>query len=209
MSRWLRATLVTAAVMLLLHLCAGPPAYWGEPVHGRVIDRDTGKAIAGAVVVGRWVPELLGGAMNQYPGAFEVAETRTGADGTYTLPGWGPRLRPVFYCFYFRDPMINVVKAGYLGESVDNRLYSGFLDGSNGYYASSRRSQWDGKTIAIGRAVEPWQYRNEMAVYRSITPPAAGLPLLSDECRKAAATIPPQIREDIDCSSLSRPGTLK
>ena len=59
-----------------------------EPFGGTIIDKETGKPIADAVVMMRW-PRIKGGyAGSNTVGAIEVSESVTDGEGRYFIAGW-------------------------------------------------------------------------------------------------------------------------
>lgn len=92
------AAIAAAALILgLLPPTSGQPAagasvYTSPPIHGLVVSAVTGRPVPGAAVFAfwRWRPP------DPLFGAIHVSEAVTGADGTFTLPGWRRSIeRPV------------------------------------------------------------------------------------------------------------------
>lgn len=84
------------------------------PINSQVVDAETGKPIAGAVVVAGWMlrPGSLTG--DSLPcGTANVEEAVTGKDGRFHLPGWGPKWPPCGGTMTGGEPMIFVYKSGY------------------------------------------------------------------------------------------------
>jgi hypothetical protein len=70
----------------------GPNAYASPPIEGLVVSAATGRPVPGAAVFAfwRWRPP------DPLFGALHVSEAVTGADGTFTVPGWRRTIeRPV------------------------------------------------------------------------------------------------------------------
>lgn len=151
--RWraLRLFLVitTSATLLLFGSCyllEGPPLYYSDPIHIRVVDEETQQPVAGAVALAYWKGQGgFGG--SRY---LQVAEAVSDRRGWLTLHGWW-LLRPPFYLMTFQDPLIRIYKPGGYAGTADN-------DGAHqfGYQTSDPRrikriAFWDGKTVPLGR----------------------------------------------------------
>ncbi|HXG03687.1 MAG TPA: carboxypeptidase-like regulatory domain-containing protein [Candidatus Binatia bacterium] len=91
------AAIAAALVLGLVAPARGQPAaganvYTSPPIHGLVVSAVTGRPVPGAAVFAfwRWRPP------DPLFGAIHVSEAVTGADGTFTLPGWRRSIeRPV------------------------------------------------------------------------------------------------------------------
>jgi len=130
-----------AFALLLVMLCplsaCGPLLYYAEPIHGTVVDSETQQPLIGAVVVAQWV---VGKGPRAEPHTYELSEALTDPDGRYTLPGWGPRLRPLNARFYYSAPRLIVFKNGFVPAFFDNR---------NGGDCMVHSSEWNGKPLQI------------------------------------------------------------
>ncbi|HXC61029.1 MAG TPA: carboxypeptidase-like regulatory domain-containing protein, partial [Nitrospiria bacterium] len=117
-----------------------------KPIEGRVVNKETGEPVEGAVVVAQWIlatpPE---GKENDY---WIVIETVTDAEGKYSIPGWGPEGRPRSRWLDKYDPALEVFKPGYWPEGLANRP-EGVLGaiGINPRGTRVRESYWNGKDI--------------------------------------------------------------
>lgn len=87
----------TALALLVICLAAGPS--YGEPLRARVVDRESGQPVAGAVVWGRWFT---------HAGLSSEAETETDAQGWFTLD------RPAGSLRSERGEIVFVYKFGYV-----------------------------------------------------------------------------------------------
>ena len=142
-----------------------PWSYIAEPIDGRVLDKETGQPIEGAVVVANWE---LAKPPEGNTDAWVIIETVTEADGRYHNPGWGPKTRPWFRWFNHQDPALIVFKPGYWPESSDNRDPYTFV-GTNPPGAKVRKSFWNGKDIRlvpfrVGQEIEQREIYNTISM---------------------------------------------
>jgi hypothetical protein len=142
MSRRALAALVLVSLGLGLSTCLwAPPLYWGEAIHGRVVDAASGLPIEGAVVVADWKLYSGGVGHGGHRSSLLVRETVTDADGRFAFPAWGPLLRPSYQALD-KAPWLIVFKSGYEHQALWNeRRGNGFV----------RRSQWHGRTIGLSK----------------------------------------------------------
>src|SRR5262245_43573633 len=99
--------------MVRLASCfSSPPIYWGDAIHGRVVDAETGEPIQGAIVISNW--QLLRGGIGHggHNGSLLVHETVTDPNGAFSFPEWGPLLRRSCTRLDYA-PLLVVFKAGY------------------------------------------------------------------------------------------------
>ncbi len=137
--RWL----VLAWIVLIGEGCVlAPPFYIAKPISGRVLDAETGAPVQDAIVVAQW--KLYSGGMGHggHDGSLHDDEVVTDADGRFTLPGWGPKLRP-FGGVLDQNAFICVFHTGYMLETRfdDEEMNNSLV----------RRSQWDGTEIRLPR----------------------------------------------------------
>jgi hypothetical protein len=141
--RYLHTTLgfglVMLAVVSSLEGCA-PPIYFAKVTHGTVVDADTKQPIEGAVIVANWELYTRRGEGAHGLQSMQITEVVSGADGSYLVPGWGPRLRPCLTELDNGDPYLVVFKSGYEPWS--------FL---NSYRRNNwiRECEWNGKAIEL------------------------------------------------------------
>jgi hypothetical protein len=120
-----------------------PPFYVAAPTSARVVDKETGEPLADVIVVAHWELEPVWGEGSPR-GQMEVLETVTGPDGTFALPGWGPRLRrtPLGYLGGYA-PALVLFRPAYDYASLENSG-TGFPD-----LRIWRRSEWTNREIAL------------------------------------------------------------
>lgn len=108
--------LVLAAVAVLAYVLL-INAWWSIGATARVIDAETKQPIPGAIVLANWeLKGLEGWVLEQ----LEVHETLTSAEGRFSLPTLGPRLR--WHGMVRADqPIVRVFHRGYLPAIVRNR----------------------------------------------------------------------------------------
>ena len=122
--------------------CSGPPSHYSaEAIEARVIDAESKKPLEGVIVTANW--QLLGGMEGSLPlGQMMVMESVTNRDGAFRFPSWGPLKRPQGY-LREGDPQLLLFKSGYEYQRLSNPVSSKIN------HDSIRRSQWNGKTIAL------------------------------------------------------------
>lgn len=104
-----------------------PAAYSGAKIAGRIVDKETGEPIEGAVVVASWQvyrieqTRLKLSTVPKTNKLFYIAEALTDAQGRYVIPAWEPiertgewRISPYF------DPVLAIFKPGYDPEYRNN-----------------------------------------------------------------------------------------
>ncbi len=109
---WIALLLFSA---LVLRGCMN--IYSAKPIQAWIIDAETRKPVAGAVVVARW--KLVYGLEGGYAYNWVVMETVTDQNGRFRFPGWGPRVTPTPLLWQAKmagdDPEIKFYKFGYAG----------------------------------------------------------------------------------------------
>ncbi|MDH4191280.1 MAG: hypothetical protein OEW21_13900 [Betaproteobacteria bacterium] len=94
---------------MLLSACVGIS---GGPVSGRVLEEDSGKPIAGAIVVVRWFG-VVGGMGHGGKVCYHVAATLSRDDGSYLVPEWYERENRYGWGMGHREYYVIAYKAGY------------------------------------------------------------------------------------------------
>ena len=81
-------------INLFITGCIAAPFYASGQKHGRVVDKETGAPIEGAVVVAQWVMWQAGIGSPGPSKGLHTVETVTDKNGNYILPAWGPKIVP-------------------------------------------------------------------------------------------------------------------
>ncbi len=154
------ATLGLLGLLALGPLSGCATTYSAAPLQAWVVDAETGEPIEGAHVVAHWA--LRFGLHGQH-GDLELMEAVTAADGSFSLPGWGPKPLPSDLPSNARltnlDPQLIVLKSGYLARAVANTMRS--MEPGPG--PSLRTSEWNGRRIEISR-ISVTDYRYAVAL---------------------------------------------
>jgi len=128
--RWVKGfgvfLLVWQTLFFLMPLLPSPwpPFYWALPVHGQVVDADTGQPLAGVIVAAHW--ELRATGWTESPaGEVAVMEAVTDNDGRYVFRWWRPRWRwPSFGMLGSAGPGLLYFKSGYTPEQRTNDFFT-------------------------------------------------------------------------------------
>src|SRR3989304_3297455 len=122
--RLLIASLMAALFCPVAARAWEPWSYIAEPIEGRVVDKETGQPIEGAVVVAQWIlaKPLEGHSVDHWV----VIEAITDTEGRYHIPGWGPKTRPWNRWLSNYDPKLVVFKLGYWPKKLINQDPSHF-----------------------------------------------------------------------------------
>jgi hypothetical protein len=95
----------------------------GDAIEGKVIDESTSKPIADAIVVARWLGDVLAWPADSRTVCFHVLTATTDDDGNYRMPAWKKRsdIGPVFD----RQHYVRAHKLGYefAPRKSDNTIY--------------------------------------------------------------------------------------
>jgi len=143
---------MTIAALLWISAACAAREYAAEPVEATVVDAQTKKPIAGALVIARWVARGGGGMHAARDlGSVEVMEAVTGADGRFRFPAWGPRPYEGRGVLLDDDPLILVFKRGYEVARLGNSQYrvppsKDFRSRKTG---PTRFSLWNGETAEM------------------------------------------------------------
>jgi len=103
---WLATLMVLAFLAATGTACAAEK--WG-PFRGRVVDKETGRAIAGAVVLVYWEEEV--GSFHSQMRFYDAREELTGPDGTFEIPRHQPSR---FFTFRIGEPQFLIFAPGYV-----------------------------------------------------------------------------------------------
>ena len=122
-----------------------PIVWFSTAVHGQVVDDDTGAPVPDAAVVASW--RLVGLELSTVR-CLQLAEVITGPDGTFRIPGWGPRFHFGPGVMLRTQPELHAVADGYSAMAVSSSrnvtsayMYAG--PGTNGQVIELRRSAND------------------------------------------------------------------
>jgi len=126
---------------LALSACA-PPIYFAKATHGTVIDAETKRPIAGAVIVATW--DLYAQQLTHGVWSMQITEVVSDENGTYVVPGWGPRLRPCGMELDNRDPYLMVFKSTYEPTGLLRDR-----DRNRDRYSWVRLSDWNDRAIEL------------------------------------------------------------
>lgn len=170
MIRKLLITIVLLEMSYSLSACAGSLTYVVEPMKARVVEAESGQPLEGVVVVAHWELEhgTVGG--NVPSGQLRVMEAVTGKDGRFSFSGFDPQtVRGGF--LVDKAPELLVFKSGYKYR----RLLNEYSSDRELRTRRERRSDWNGKTIALmkfkgtpeewlemlERVVPPYEHRED------------------------------------------------
>ncbi len=87
-----------------------PPFYSAKPVQATVVDEATRRPVEGVVVVAVWALSSIHGVTH----TLRIDETVTDSQGRFSLPGFGPKLRPPLYEAQKHMPYLILFKHGYV-----------------------------------------------------------------------------------------------
>lgn len=145
----------TLPVLASLCLAAGPAAayeYSAAAMHGWLVDAETRKPIAGAIVVAEWTLEFGmegGGGYN-----WVVREALTDANGRFDIAAWGPLEVPAFLpreaALKGRDPKVVFFKYGYAGiQDTPSQAGKEYARAKTFYGRGAKSRRWllDGETF--------------------------------------------------------------
>lgn len=138
----LSAYAVAACTLAALAGCASTLS--AEPVTARVVDADTGKPLAGVVIMAYW--ELHQGSFTGHAfgcGAIDIEEAVTDANGQFHIPGWGPITSYGSCDMRAINPILMLFKPGYKANGVNNYPLNPVAT------ISVSSSDWNDKTIEL------------------------------------------------------------
>ncbi len=222
--RAIRISLLASLLLILIlgcHLIAGPLYYRAPTITATVIDEESRQTISGAVVVARWVLDWWPGLTFEKP--FYLVETVTRSDGSFTIRGWGPKLRPPFYVLAYRDPEIWIFKPGYyLGGGDNHSAYVPVITTRSGgtetqqhlplnpgqrperfvgdySNAVTRFCYWNGKVMPLEPARRIERYVYDLDSLGLLDESKQPLPLMSEVCQAALRQLPPEYQSRVSC----------
>jgi hypothetical protein len=121
--------LLAAAVVCCAVSACSAPEYSSPAWSGRVIDRNNGAPVEGAIIVVRW---QLEGFDSKFAGWLLMDEAVSDKDGVFHFKSWGPMRTPNSHGSRTRMspnvPAISVFKSGYQVEESGGGSDSGYLD---------------------------------------------------------------------------------
>ena len=138
-------------VLLLIVPIQAGCAYLGfsisRSISGTIVDAQTNAPLSGVVVTASW--SVTGWHSED---VFKVAEAVTDTHGAYTLPGWGPSLRPGK--LGYDQPVVRFFKPGYVPLVIFNRRpYHPGLEGDRKHMI--KKTEWLPNGQKITRLYEP------------------------------------------------------
>ena len=145
--RLLVVALVTPAALALAARPAAalwPPFYSARPVQATVVDETTRQPVAGVVVVAIWELSTISGRGH----VLQIDETVTDAQGRFSLPGFGPRLRPPLHAAQDRMPYLILFKHGYVPLILWNMSRDKFVA------AFGDPKEWTTRQLTANRLLE-------------------------------------------------------
>lgn len=133
------------ACLATLPACSAPLTYSANEIHGQIVDADTNQPIEDAIVVAQWVLFHIGPGHGGHKSRIHIHETITNKNGNYTIPAWGPKLRPPMTELHERDPQLSIFKSNYEPLGLSNTVVSSVRQDS------LRVSEWNGKVVKLTR----------------------------------------------------------
>jgi hypothetical protein len=158
--------LLSFVVIFCLGGCVSYLAYEGA-YEGKVIDRESGKPIEGAVVHGVWYKSYPGSG-GATPPIYDSREVLTGTDGRFVIQGQGAL---VLSNLQLMD--ITVIKAGYTQINPSTWGVSGTPD-----------IEWQGETAIIKLRSMTLETRKQRRFTMPVLDDANKMRLLTRECDK-------------------------
>jgi hypothetical protein len=145
MTKWILLAAVSLPVLGIAWIFFWPPVYWAVAIEAQVVDADTVQPLEGVIVTANWE---LRNFLSAYPeGQIAVMETVTDAQGRFTFPSWGPRLRRSLWGFLDYAPQFLLFKNGYEWKRLQNEFWSANNTGV------IRHSDWNEKVIKLKKFV--------------------------------------------------------
>lgn len=138
------AMLCLSFALTVFPACATPVTYSAEPIEAWIIDAGTKQPLEGVIVIAHWV--LEGGIHVDRVGELVIMETTTDKNGRFYFSGWGPIRHWKRSRLTNMDPELLIFKSNYEYQRLTNPSTKEAIEGKP---YPLRRSQWNGKTIAL------------------------------------------------------------
>lgn len=97
-----------------------PPMYSAKEIRATVVAEDIRQPLEGVVVVAQWVLYRGGLGHGGHGPLLHIAEAVTNAQGEFTIPGWGPKLRLPLTHLDEASPAMLLFKHGYMPLRLHN-----------------------------------------------------------------------------------------
>lgn len=175
----MQTKLIRVFFLLLLFLPLWGCSLSGDVIEGKVIDESTGKPMAGAIVVARWLGDVLAWPADSQTVCFHVLTATTDDDGNYRMPAWRKKseIGPVFDQQHY----VNAYKFGYefATRKPDNTVYLRPFSGTR-----EERFEY------LSRIAESCSHRQQIEInllplYKALYEEARTLAITRDEKLKA------------------------
>jgi hypothetical protein len=166
-----------------------PKQYSAAPIEARVVDKETGKPLAGVVVVAHWALESVSAIIPHQvnpAGSLMILEAVTDQDGWFRFPAWGPKWHWGSGELGDKDPELILFKSGYEYWVASNSRYSrpakysdvGKPAGTESKPTGSNRiSFWNGETILLEK------FKNGIETYaRNLSSLNISVSFARDQC---------------------------
>lgn len=162
--------LMSVFLTLILSTCSFPTfkprkTLESKPFSGTIINEETGKPIANAVVMMKW-PKTGGTfAGSNTIGSIEIAESVTDAEGRYAIAGWLKKGKEEIAAgfIYKVDPNMVIYAPGYWPTERFNNNYNVLPRGE------AWKAEWDGEAIGLKPTHRgKWSYEQQQEYLRSI-----------------------------------------
>jgi len=149
-----------------------------KPFGGTIVDDETGKPIANAVVMMNWPRKRGGYTGSSTIGAIEVAESVTDAKGRYAIDGWFKHGKDEVFeggFAYKTDPKMVIFAPGYWPTQKRNPMRradplvmaNDLKDVDILHHGEAWKAEWDGEAIGLKPTHrEKWNYEQQQE-YRS------------------------------------------
>lgn len=138
---WKRLGIGAILIAIPVMAFAPPLVYLSKEIRGKVVDADTGTPLEGVSIVAEWQIYVM--VIQRHLGnRLKVIEARTGPAGEYSVPGWGPIVRPPWGALEEHSPALTFFKTGYYPKLVMNEKASDKM---------TRESELNGRAVRLRR----------------------------------------------------------